>query len=207
MTESAETQSPPPPVVADVEPEEIAPGVYVIPDGRVPLVPNVGIVVGEREALVVDTGMGPRNGRRVLREDARADGQAARPHDHALPPRARLRRAGVRGRGADRLQPGAEGGAGRQGRGVPGDVPDVRGRRRRAAGRRRARRAGRGVRRSTRRSTSAASTVELHAVRARAHARRPGRLPARSSVSSSPATSSRRASSRSSPGSRPTTRT
>jgi glyoxylase-like metal-dependent hydrolase (beta-lactamase superfamily II) len=38
----------------------------VIPDGRVPLVPNIGIVVGDRAALVVDTGMGPRNGRRVL---------------------------------------------------------------------------------------------------------------------------------------------
>jgi glyoxylase-like metal-dependent hydrolase (beta-lactamase superfamily II) len=66
MSNGIETQSPPPPVVADVEPEEIAPSVYVIPDGRVPLVPNVGIIVGEREALVVDTGMGPRNGRRVL---------------------------------------------------------------------------------------------------------------------------------------------
>jgi glyoxylase-like metal-dependent hydrolase (beta-lactamase superfamily II) len=66
MSNGIETQSPPPPVVADVEPAEIAPSVYVIPDGRVPLVPNVGIVVGEREALVVDTGMGPRNGLRVL---------------------------------------------------------------------------------------------------------------------------------------------
>jgi glyoxylase-like metal-dependent hydrolase (beta-lactamase superfamily II) len=61
-----EIQEPPPPVVADVEPAEIAPGVHVIPDGRVPLVPNIGIVVGERAALVVDTGMGPANGRRVL---------------------------------------------------------------------------------------------------------------------------------------------
>ncbi|HXF98954.1 MAG TPA: MBL fold metallo-hydrolase [Gaiellaceae bacterium] len=66
-----EIQAPPPPVVADVEPEEVAEGVFVIPDGRVPLVPNVGFVLGEREALVVDTGMGPRNGRRVL-EKARA---------------------------------------------------------------------------------------------------------------------------------------
>lgn len=71
MTDSTETQRPPAPVVADVEPEEVAPGVHVIPDGRVPLVPNIGIVVGEREALVVDTGMGPKNGRRVL-EKARA---------------------------------------------------------------------------------------------------------------------------------------
>lgn len=46
-------------------PEEIADGVFVIPDGRVPLVPNVGIVLGARNALVVDTAMGPRNGARV----------------------------------------------------------------------------------------------------------------------------------------------
>jgi glyoxylase-like metal-dependent hydrolase (beta-lactamase superfamily II) len=61
-----ETQSPPPPIVDDRTLQEVAPGVFVIPDGRVPLVPNVGILVGEHTALVVDTGMGPRNGRRVL---------------------------------------------------------------------------------------------------------------------------------------------
>jgi glyoxylase-like metal-dependent hydrolase (beta-lactamase superfamily II) len=55
---------PPAPVVAN-EPTEIADGVYVIPDGRVPLVPNVGIVVGDRSVLVVDPGMGPRNGAAV----------------------------------------------------------------------------------------------------------------------------------------------
>jgi glyoxylase-like metal-dependent hydrolase (beta-lactamase superfamily II) len=66
MSNGTDTQSPQPPVVADVEPEEIAPSVFVVPDGRVPLVPNVGIVLGEREALVVDTGMGPKNGHRVL---------------------------------------------------------------------------------------------------------------------------------------------
>jgi glyoxylase-like metal-dependent hydrolase (beta-lactamase superfamily II) len=65
MTEVAE-HSPPPPVITDAPPQEIAGGVYVIPDERVPLVPNVGIVVGEQQALVVDTGMGPANGRRVL---------------------------------------------------------------------------------------------------------------------------------------------
>lgn len=65
MTDTTEAESPPPPVIS-AEPHEVAPSVYVIPDGRVPLVPNVGIVVGEREALVVDTGMGLANGRRVL---------------------------------------------------------------------------------------------------------------------------------------------
>ena len=66
MTDPATTESPPPPVISDALPQEVAAGVYVIPDGRVPLVPNIGIVVGESEALVVDTGMGLANGRRVL---------------------------------------------------------------------------------------------------------------------------------------------
>ena len=51
----------PPPVVSG-SPQEIADGVYVIPDGRVPLVPNIGIILGRRAALVVDTGFGPRSG-------------------------------------------------------------------------------------------------------------------------------------------------
>jgi len=68
MTDTTEPQSAPPPVISDAEPEEVAQNVYVIPDGRVPLVPNVGIVVGQREALVVDTGMGLINGQRVLQK-------------------------------------------------------------------------------------------------------------------------------------------
>jgi glyoxylase-like metal-dependent hydrolase (beta-lactamase superfamily II) len=44
----------------------IGDGVHVIPDRRVPLVPNVGIVEGAERALVVDVGMGPANGARVL---------------------------------------------------------------------------------------------------------------------------------------------
>lgn len=66
MTDTTAAQGPPPPVVSDAQPQEVARNVYVIPDGRVPLVPNVGIIVGDREALVVDTGMGIANGRRVL---------------------------------------------------------------------------------------------------------------------------------------------
>jgi glyoxylase-like metal-dependent hydrolase (beta-lactamase superfamily II) len=40
--------------------------VWVIADNRVPLVPNIGIVLGRHSALVIDTGMGPENGSRVL---------------------------------------------------------------------------------------------------------------------------------------------
>ena len=65
MTETAET--PPAPTVDPSGIAEIAAGVWIIPDRRVPLVPNIGIVVGEERALVVDVGMGPRNGERALR--------------------------------------------------------------------------------------------------------------------------------------------
>ncbi|MBL0374260.1 MBL fold metallo-hydrolase [Rhizobium sp. KVB221] len=44
----------------------IARGVWVIPDHRVPLVPNIGIVEGTDAVLVIDTGMGNANGRTVL---------------------------------------------------------------------------------------------------------------------------------------------
>jgi glyoxylase-like metal-dependent hydrolase (beta-lactamase superfamily II) len=57
----------PPPVVKAESADEITEGVWVIPDGRVPLVPNIGIVAGADATLVVDTGMGPANGERVLR--------------------------------------------------------------------------------------------------------------------------------------------
>ena len=64
MSETA--PGPPAPDVDETQIREIAAGVWVIPDRRVPLVPNIGIVVGEDRALVVDVGMGPRNGERVL---------------------------------------------------------------------------------------------------------------------------------------------
>ena len=41
---------------------------YVILDDNVGFVPNVGLVVGERATLIVDTGMGPDNGAIVLEE-------------------------------------------------------------------------------------------------------------------------------------------
>ena len=74
MSEQAESQAPPPVITRD--PVEIEEGVFVIPDGRVPLVPNIGIVLGERAALVVDTGMGTGSAQRVLAEAKRlADGR------------------------------------------------------------------------------------------------------------------------------------
>lgn len=52
----------PPPIVLG-KPVEVADGVFVIPDGRVPLVPNIGVIVGNRAALVVESGLGPRSGK------------------------------------------------------------------------------------------------------------------------------------------------
>jgi glyoxylase-like metal-dependent hydrolase (beta-lactamase superfamily II) len=42
--------------------------VWAIPDFNVGLVPNVGIIVGGKATLVVDTGLGPRNGEAIVRE-------------------------------------------------------------------------------------------------------------------------------------------
>lgn len=49
------------------DPTEVAEGIYVISDRGVPLVPNVGIAVGSRATLVVDSGMGGGNGETVRR--------------------------------------------------------------------------------------------------------------------------------------------
>jgi glyoxylase-like metal-dependent hydrolase (beta-lactamase superfamily II) len=59
-------ETPPPPNVDASALSEIAKGVFVIGDRRVPLVPNIGIVLGDDAALVIDTGMGPANGTKVL---------------------------------------------------------------------------------------------------------------------------------------------
>jgi glyoxylase-like metal-dependent hydrolase (beta-lactamase superfamily II) len=62
----ASSNAPPPPDVQPGAIREIAAGVFVIPDHRVPLVPNIGVILGKDSALVVDTGMGPKNGQKVL---------------------------------------------------------------------------------------------------------------------------------------------
>src|SRR5579863_4128559 len=58
-------QSQPPPLVQENKTIKVSEHVYVIPDGRVNLVPNIGIIVGNRATLIVDAGMGPRNGQTV----------------------------------------------------------------------------------------------------------------------------------------------
>ena len=58
------------PLVRENATTRLSPHVFVIPDNNVGLVPNVGIIVGDRATLVIDTGLGPRNGATVVRETA-----------------------------------------------------------------------------------------------------------------------------------------
>lgn len=69
---------PPPadPLVRENATTKVSDHVYVIPDFNVGVVPNVGIVVGSRATLVVDTGLGPRNGQTILREVAKVSRNA-----------------------------------------------------------------------------------------------------------------------------------
>jgi glyoxylase-like metal-dependent hydrolase (beta-lactamase superfamily II) len=60
----------PDPLVKEHATVMLAPHCYLIPDGNVPLVPNVGIIVGSRATLVIDPGLGRSNGEAVLREVA-----------------------------------------------------------------------------------------------------------------------------------------
>lgn len=64
-----------PPLVHPENLTRISDHVHVITDGVVPGVPNVGIVIGTRAALVIDTGIGERNGRTVLQVARRLAGE------------------------------------------------------------------------------------------------------------------------------------
>jgi glyoxylase-like metal-dependent hydrolase (beta-lactamase superfamily II) len=57
-----------PPLVKEGATVKVGPHTHVIPDFGVGQVPNVGIVVGSRATLIVDPGLGRRNGETVLRE-------------------------------------------------------------------------------------------------------------------------------------------
>src|SRR5262245_28991106 len=70
-------QTPPDPFVKTEGLRQVSPHVYIIPDNSVPLVPNVGFVVGERGILVIDTGLGPRNGSAVLEVAKKLGGSRA----------------------------------------------------------------------------------------------------------------------------------
>lgn len=70
-------QAQPPPMVQEGKTIKVSEHVWVIPDGRVNLVPNIGLIVGNRATLVVDAGMGPKNGETVLRELAKVNRNTA----------------------------------------------------------------------------------------------------------------------------------
>jgi glyoxylase-like metal-dependent hydrolase (beta-lactamase superfamily II) len=57
-----------PPLIKEGITEKISDHVHVIPDQSVPVVPNVGIIVGSRGTFVIDTGLGARNGQTIMRE-------------------------------------------------------------------------------------------------------------------------------------------
>lgn len=58
----------PPPFVREHALVKLGAHSWVIPDGGTPRVPNVGIVAGTRATLVIDPGLGRRNGEVVRRE-------------------------------------------------------------------------------------------------------------------------------------------
>jgi glyoxylase-like metal-dependent hydrolase (beta-lactamase superfamily II) len=60
--------SAPPPMIKRDAAIKVSDHVHVILDDNVGFVPNVGLVVGDRATLIVDTGMGPDNGAIVLEE-------------------------------------------------------------------------------------------------------------------------------------------
>ena len=76
VTTQQPPQNLPDPLVKENATVKVSRHTYVIPDGNVVLVPNIGIVVGTKATLVVDTGMGRRNGEAVIREVAKVSKNA-----------------------------------------------------------------------------------------------------------------------------------
>ena len=70
-------QTPQPPLIKPEGLRQVSAHVHVIPDNSVQLVPNVGIIVGDRAVLVVDTGLGPPNGAAVLATAQKLGGSRA----------------------------------------------------------------------------------------------------------------------------------
>jgi glyoxylase-like metal-dependent hydrolase (beta-lactamase superfamily II) len=89
-----DAQTAAPPFVKEGKTVRLSEHVFAIPDERVPMVPNVGIVVGKRATLVVDPGMGARSGEIVMREVAKVSRNPEHTTGEAgLPQGARLIRA------------------------------------------------------------------------------------------------------------------
>jgi glyoxylase-like metal-dependent hydrolase (beta-lactamase superfamily II) len=61
-------QPPAGPLIRENATVKLTDHVWAIPDFNVGLVPNVGIIVGSKATLIVDTGLGPRNGETIVRE-------------------------------------------------------------------------------------------------------------------------------------------
>src|SRR5689334_17818931 len=61
---AAQQAAPKPPMIPSGETRKLTAHTYAIEDkDTTPGVPNIGFVVGSRGVLVIDTGMGPRNGK------------------------------------------------------------------------------------------------------------------------------------------------
>lgn len=70
-------QTPPAPIVKVEGLRQVSKRVHVIPDNSVPIVPNVGFIVGDRAVLVIDTGLGPPNGAAVYAVAKKLAGEKA----------------------------------------------------------------------------------------------------------------------------------
>jgi glyoxylase-like metal-dependent hydrolase (beta-lactamase superfamily II) len=73
---AAQPTAAPPSLIREGVTEKLTSHVWAIPDGSASLVPNVGMVIGQKAVLVIDTGMGTRNAQTVLRELAKVSPEA-----------------------------------------------------------------------------------------------------------------------------------